>query len=438
MSELKPIVELKSLNEGQSAALAAILDFISPLHEIQTQEDRFFLLDGPAGSGKTFLMQHVLAATKLPIVFTAPTNKATRVLRESLTTEEYTPLCKTIYSLLGLKLQPDGEIKVLMEPEDPIDLFKYKVLVLDEGSMVNETLWGHVLKAASAFNLKVIIMADAKQLPPVGESRSAALDIPLKAHLTQVERYDGAILETVTRIREAQDSFLPRVSINDDNDGKKGVWRKQKLAFENMIREAALAGDFTDPYGARVIAWRNVTVIAYNSLIRGVIFPGAEKPFVRGDRVILTEPAKTPVEEGEAKMVATDEEGTVIEVRELPHPVYSDYLCYAIRAQLDAGGDFEFWVPTTRAATKLKAELNRISLYAKTDRKLWKDFWALKEAFHSLRHSYAITSHRSQGSTYQTAFVDWGDILLNQNRKEAFQSLYVASTRPRTKLIFGS
>ncbi len=425
-------------NEGQKLALNSIMEFLDSAYPINKPEDRFLLLDGPAGTGKTFLMKHVMAGTKLPMIFTAPTNKATRVLRESLATETYTPLCKTIYSLLGLKLEPDGEVKVLAEPEDPVDLSTYKVLVLDEGSMVNETLWGHVLRAAAAFNLKVIIMADAKQLPPVGESRSAALDVPLKVRLTHVERYGRAILDTVTRIRLAQDDFIPRVQLQDDNDGKTGVWRQGKPQFETEIRKHVLSGDFLDPYGARVIAWRNVTVMQYNKAIRDLLFPYATKPFVRGDRVILTEPASNPVDADNMKRVATDEEGSVIEVRERPHPVYAEYSCYAIRAQLDSGGEFEFWVPTATSAQRLKANLNRISLQARSDRKLWHDFWALKEAFHSLRHSYAITAHRSQGSTYKVAFVDWGDILVNRNRKEAFQCLYVAATRPRTKLVFGA
>ena len=62
-------------------------------------------------------------------------------------------------------------------------------------------------------------------------------------------------------------------------------------------------------------------------------------------------------------------------------------------------------------------------------------FWEFKEAFHKLRHAYAITAHRSQGSTYDTAFVDWRDILLNRNRGEAFRCLYVACTRPKRRLF---
>ena len=71
---------------------------------------------------------------------------------------------------------------------------------------------------------------------------------------------------------------------------------------------------------------------------------------------------------------------------------------------------------------------------AKANPRLWKNFWELKELFHDVKYAYAITAHRAQGSTYHTVFVDYVDILYNRNRKEAFQCLYVACSRPTTRL----
>ena len=67
----------------------------------------------------------------------------------------------------------------------------------------------------------------------------------------------------------------------------------------------------------------------------------------------------------------------------------------------------------------------------------WGAFWEFKDAFHKLRHSYAITAHRSQGSTYNAAFVNWQDILLNRNKPEAMRCLYVACSRPKKELYLG-
>jgi ATP-dependent exoDNAse (exonuclease V) alpha subunit len=71
---------------------------------------------------------------------------------------------------------------------------------------------------------------------------------------------------------------------------------------------------------------------------------------------------------------------------------------------------------------------------AQGNSKLWRRFWEHKDMFHDIRFAYALTAHRSQGSTYTNCFVDYQDVLYNRNRREAFQCLYVAASRARKKL----
>ena len=52
----------------------------------------------------------------------------------------------------------------------------------------------------------------------------------------------------------------------------------------------------------------------------------------------------------------------------------------------------------------------------------------------SFRHPFALTSHKSQGSTYRKVFVDAQDIERFEN---GAQSLYVAVTRPSEELVVG-
>jgi hypothetical protein len=85
----------------------------------------------------------------------------------------------------------------------------------------------------------------------------------------------------------------------------------------------------------------------------------------------------------------------------------------------------------------LNNRLNELSMEAKSGKKYkWREFWELKEAFHDIKHAYAITSHMSQGSSYLITFIDLEDIMLNRNRSEAFRSLYVAATRQREAVYF--
>ena len=68
------------------------------------------------------------------------------------------------------------------------------------------------------------------------------------------------------------------------------------------------------------------------------------------------------------------------------------------------------------------------------NKKMWRQYYGLLEAVHWIKHAYAITAHRAQGSTYKTVFVDAGDILLNKNVREKLQCLNVAISRAKDEL----
>ena len=65
----------------------------------------------------------------------------------------------------------------------------------------------------------------------------------------------------------------------------------------------------------------------------------------------------------------------------------------------------------------------------------------LRGAFANIQYGYAITSHKAQGSTYTNTYVMEGNILGKTNGSEIKaknQSLYVAVSRPTTKLVMVS
>jgi len=63
--------------------------------------------------------------------------------------------------------------------------------------------------------------------------------------------------------------------------------------------------------------------------------------------------------------------------------------------------------------------------------------WGLKTRFAPLEYAYAITSHKSQGSTYNTVVVDEMDIMSVKpiSSKQKSQSLYTAITRASATCI---
>lgn len=417
------------LNTEQEAALTAIESWAT------ADDSPFFVLSGSAGTGKTFCLQNLIPRIKGRMVFTAPTNKATKVLREALKSDEYKPDCRTVYSLLGLRLEANGEVKELANPEDPIDLSKFRIAVVDEAFMVNRVLMQAIEDAVEKSGVKFLFLGDPCQLPPVKEDVSpvAKLQCPA-AHLSKVMRHDNQILTLATELRRAIGLPFPRLNLKADNDGQQGVWYMDTAKFERHLSAAVTKGAFCRPNGCKAIAWRNTTVDRLNRLIRSRIFDDTSQPWLREDRVIFTAPAKDLEDE---PMASTDDEGTVTEVYEDHHPFYNDFRIYRIAITLDDNRLAVARVlhPDSIAAYATRCE--ELAAKARMNRRLWKEFWNFKDAFHSLRHAYAITAHRAQGSTYDSVFVDMRDILCNQNRNEAMRCLYVACTRPKRVLVIG-
>lgn len=412
-----------TLNNEQDAALTAIDNWLRAPFE------PFFVLKGSAGTGKTFCIRELVNRTKGRFIFTAPTNKATKVLRESVTRDDYKPECRTIYSLLGLRIEANGEVKELKVPEDPIDLSEYKAVIVDEGSMVNKQLFDYIKMTAEKYHIRFLFLGDAAQLPPVGEAMSGIWAIANGAQLTTVMRHDNAILELATRLRGQVDAFSPAIKLATSNDGQQGIWK-----IDGMFQRHALehASDFAKPSGSKIIAWRNVEVDRFNKLLRDAIFDHPTLPWLVGDRVLFASPARDLDDE---PVASTDDEGEITRVDEEWHAVYGDFKTYRVQITLDDNRLVTARVLHPDSQPRYVQRCEELASIARANSRKWKDFWDFKDAFHQLKYAYAITAHRAQGSTYDTAYVFWQDILLNRNRQEAFRCLYVAVTRPRRCLI---
>lgn len=418
----------------QAAALDAMRQFLA---DFPSGGDAFFALKGYAGTGKSFSIT-LLAKDKHPdgapvfkpseICFTAPTNKAVKVLRRYLDEAGLTGCpSKTIYSLLGLSLQANGEVKELSRPEEPVDLSGYKVIVVDEASMVNRFLMDAIRDAASDWNVPFIFMGDPAQLPPVGEITSPVWKLPNGAELTTVMRYGNSMLDLATTIRKQVDALFPAIKITTAAP----VYRWGRADWLNKVEENLEMFKSGD---AKIIAWRNVTVDAHNAFIRKLLFGSEAKStaWLSGDQIV----ARAPLKDLEGfTFMQNAEEARVLEVAVGNHPVYREFEIFNLLVEHESGRKHTIRTLTPTGSFHVSNRLNELSMEAKGGKKYkWREFWELKEAFHDVRHAYAWTSHMSQGSSILKGFVDLEDIMLNRKRNEAFRSLYVACTRQREEL----
>jgi AAA domain/UvrD-like helicase C-terminal domain len=402
------------LSADQEEALAKLKVWLK-------NKETYFVLKGFAGTGKTVLLKYLIPLHK-NLYFSATTNKAAKVLSDTLGIK-----VKTVYSILGLRMEQVEDKLVLTETNENIYFPAKSVLAIDETSNIGTKLQDAIEAATHMHGLKILYIGDPAQLPPIGEVTSPAWGVTdkpeNKVFLTDVMRYDDQLLTLATAIRECIKTKRWVSPVKDDNDGKKGVWLlESRRDFEELI------GSLTAQIGsgdAKIVSWTNKTVAYYTRLVRENL--GYSNVFDRGDRLMLME----PIERNKVIISHVDDEYIVENVSDDSLTV--DGVRVATY-RLEVIGEMSTNLQVCKDEVALSRILANKASIAKNSsggarKKAWKDFWETNKIFHKVRYGYSLTAHRAQGSTYSTMLVDQFDILRNPVKKEAFQCLYVACTR---------
>jgi hypothetical protein len=407
-----------ALSEDQIVALEKLEAWLST-------DDPYFILCGYAGTGKDFLMG-ILSKIYRGINFSATTNKASKVLGSVVGTT-----VKTIYSLLGLRMVEDDDRLVLRQSDHPPHFSHGTVIVVNEASMVGIDLMKAIDRARVQCGIRVIYVGDPAQLPPVGESRSPVWrhETTNRIMMKQVMRNDNELLRLATRIRRQIRDHDWSFPIKSDGNGV--VLHRSKDEFERELRRVVRNADLHE---TKVISWRNRTVNEYNCMIRDVL--GRRDPYCVGDVILLAE----PIERDGVLVAHTDDEFTIDSVTNdsVDIDTVSGKMGIATWSLFVRGSqNLQLQVP--QKPFILNEQLSAKASIAKRAKGrsravMWRDFWDTKRRFHSVRYGYALTAHRSQGSSYKSVWVDTHDILANHDSREAFRCLYVAVTRPTTSL----
>jgi exodeoxyribonuclease-5 len=466
---------LNGLNSGQQEALLKLANFAS-----SSNPARYFILRGYAGTGKTFLMNRLCSVLPQGKVYmTATTNKAAKVLRSKVPVE-----CSTIYSLIGLRLSDDDEQPQLLPPEESKKRNELRgaVVVVDECSMITAELLKHIMQFAITYGVKFIFVGDPAQLPPVEKDAPEGHEIESPVWyiddadgytLSEIVRYDGPIEKVAGYLRDmvfdvpATDNYIT-VS-QDVREDRSGVYRIGALKMDAWIMDAAKRGLLLDDNNkAIILAFTNKQVEYYNNMARSAMFPEATiTPFYLGERIVMTG-AFTKGEGKERQCIARNRDEFRIVGIEEKYVKVSDMIDVRTYIQDDdysaiqQCADWRYRVidliciaPDTSETVTLPVIhpesvelfnniLNRISKFAKHPkteqwqrRVTWKEFWAHKGRFAQVAYAYAMTTHCSQGSTYDIVFTDMSNIMGVKLAplKTRLQSLYVAVTRASKMVI---
>lgn len=406
------------LTSDQSLAWSKLNSFL----KMSADQAPVFVLKGFAGTGKSYLMKMLLT---LPynFVFSAPTNKASKVLSDFLDQQ-----VKTTYSVLGLRMTAEEDKLVLKSHVNAPDLGSSPILVIDEAGMVPKFMADMLRRACAEQDWRIIFVGDPAQWNPIGESTSAVWGMAPPEHramLREVKRFDNELLALSTTIRDKLKNKDYHIRIKDNNSAGNGIFVCSKYEFTQKIKALRLE----DWAQTKVTAWRNSTVDEYNRVIRKSL--GFTAEFEPNDLVLMGAPL---VSDGSI-MAHTDEELKVISVESRLFNFPEGLLDSYVIAVFDR--PYTLFVPKNPGV--LESMLSKRAAIASTSTgvsraKAWASFWDLKNTFQSLRYGYAMTTHRMQGSTVDHILVDQQDILSNPNKRESFRGLYVAATRPRLTL----
>lgn len=131
------------------------------------------VLGGYAGSGKTTLLAKACEALGgMPIIVT-PTGKAAIRVKEATGI-----VASTIHSWLYDVEDNIESGDLVFKPKETMQIKRgeVNVLVIDEASMVNQSLWNDILEACRRCGMNILIVGDPFQLPPIPDRRASEYD----------------------------------------------------------------------------------------------------------------------------------------------------------------------------------------------------------------------------------------------------------------------
>ncbi len=468
-------------NKGQTEAINAVMDWFKG-----AKRGESFLLQGRGGTGKTTVINVLLRELGLSpgqVMFAAPTNKAKKVIEIANKGTDYgSSDYRTVAQILSIKpirMRDGTQIFVTDEYATPIEL--PPVLVVDEVSMLKSDDYDNLMYRAAETGTKVIFMGDHAQMPPVKDPKalikSKAFDDnkDTSTALTQLMRqgedspiisFTNRLITEVETVEEALEANTPPNKVKQalrtktfdgnvynqmDSEGNGVVLTNE--SFEDII--PSFIDDYKkNPRTTKYILFNNHHFPATLRLVQRLREKlhgekAVEERFIKGEPLMLNSPLTIDLDADSLEKLDSGEEFTVVssEVvsKRIPYKVgketytsQEELSVYEITATDNiTGGTVVFNKPTGNKAT-VDAFVNSekafwVSKGQKADRA-----YRLEDVLAThLEHGYLINGHRSQGSTYDTVYMDLGNIMGQPyaGGNDLIKSMYVAASRPRTRLV---
>lgn len=458
---VKGLPDTSTLNDDQRAAFEALRLWMMP------EDPRpFAVMNGFAGTGKTYTLSqlvHEFLGTyrQGKVCLTAPTNKAVRILREAATYWHTHLEYNTVHSMMAMKESiKDGKVEFVRDKNREPSVQEFDFIIVDEASMLDDELFELILNEMEGTKVKLLFVGDPCQIPPVGRVDC----IPFKEE--EQQKHDMLVVKLTKIVRQAEGNPLIQTTLKVRNGLRKerldlgtdaitedgGVVHLSSADQDDLkllkktLRTHFTSENFTrNPDHMKIVAWTNNTVNGYNDLVRGMLYGKNRKLLEVGERLI----ANTPIMRGDAIQHNTNDELLVKEYTIKEDSINEgQYVIKYYEAKVEHLGvngatmESVIWVVHEDSLADLDKIQNALAWLAKKEPKgsvtagqKWKEFFNFKRRYADVKYNYAITAHKSQGSTYDNVIVMAYDITKNRNVVERNRILYTACSRPRKKLI---
>ena len=405
------------------------------------------VVNGYAGTGKTSIMGAYVKAlreTGRNVVVLAPTGRAAKVAAQFAAGPAFT-IHKRIFR--ADSNAPDSRYFPMP------NLDKNTIFIADEASLIGD---GYDPRASLLIQLithvyggegcNLILVGDTAQLPPVGQTESAAMDPerlraiglnPFKFTLDEPVRQarESGILAIADQIRRAGEKLLAKPPVLD-------LSRHDDIqAISTSYLEDFLSSSWSEVgiEETLLVTRSNKRANRFNQAIRNRILM-AESPLERGDRIVISKNDYYWSKKNKLEQFLANGETAIVDFVGKTEKMYGRYFT-----------DVELTLPSDGSKLEAKIHLRSLicegpSLSSEEMNRFYNHVLIEQEGdslskkiksatadpwYNALqaKYGYCVTCHKAQGGQWKHVYIDMGNIDTENMGEDFYRWLYTALTR---------
>ena len=458
-------------NKEQQSAIINAVSFL----KTNTDPTQYYVIEGKAGTGKTTIAKEILKEFENEQIYVAAvSHKAKSVIKNSFGEDTRRKKFFSIAGLLGMKGINDNDTQTTkFQVSLKVPLFDNPpaLLVIDEASMITEDVLKKIIDINSSLSrpFQMLFLGDIGQIQPIRDDQSEFY----RTHKDLLNKKSDIFnskhkSKLITRVRQGESNpILPYADYFWENSQKENpelnptqhivrnnqITDKGSLLFSNSEAEVLNSVIKSVKNAVEKGLTNHVKIVTYhvnektelNKKIHEALF-GKDSDYSKGDFIILNQPYdvslyvsmenSTEMQITGIKDIEEDENGIHIlniETNGSAYDVHDGTERKNCTIQVVSRNDIaKYNQKLQEMANEAKRQMN-----VAYKRQLWIQFWEYKGRYADVDFGYAITAHKSQGSTYDIVVVDEKDIMGTSatSNQEKSELIYTALTRPRKTAI---